>query len=42
MDVIGKEVDAKGGADRIRKHIEAFVPQERSRGQKGVLVGFPL
>ena len=40
VDVIGKEVDAKGGAERIRKHVEAFVPQAEREARKESWLGF--
>ncbi|GEQ70962.1 hypothetical protein JCM33374_g4643 [Metschnikowia sp. JCM 33374] len=40
VDVIGKEVDARGGAERIRKHVEAFVPQAEREARKESWLGF--
>ncbi|EGV65955.1 Cu-binding protein [Yamadazyma tenuis] len=38
VDVIGREVDSKEGAQKIRDHVDAFIPQaEREKRQEGWL-----
>lgn len=40
VDVIGREVDAAAGAERIRKHVEAFVPQAEREARKQSWLSF--
>lgn len=40
VDVIGREVTAPQGADKIRKHIAAFVPQAEREARKNSWLGF--
>lgn len=40
VDVIGREVDAKSGAEKIRDHVAAFVPQAEMEARKQSWLGF--
>lgn len=40
VDVIGREVDAKDGAEKIRKHVDAFVPQAERERRNDSWLGF--
>ncbi|CAK7901622.1 protein Sco1p, mitochondrial [[Candida] anglica] len=40
VDVIGKETTAPEGAEKIRKHIDAFVPAEERERRKNSWLGF--
>lgn len=40
VDVIGREVDAKSGADKIRQHVNAFIPQAEREARKQSWLGF--
>lgn len=40
VDVIGREVDAKQGVEKIRKHVEAFIPQAEREARKDSWLGF--
>lgn len=40
VDVIGREVTASQGAERIRKHVDAFVPASEREARKSSWLGF--
>lgn len=40
VDVIGREADAKEGAEKIRKHVDAFIPQAEREARKESWLGF--
>lgn len=40
VDVIGREVDAEAGAEKIKKQVEAFVPQADLQARKDSWLGF--
>ncbi|QFZ29583.1 hypothetical protein EJF18_60093 [Clavispora lusitaniae] len=40
VDVIGREVDAKSGAEKIRKHVDAFIPQAEREARKSSWLSF--
>lgn len=40
VDVIGREVDAALGAEKVRKHVDAFIPQAEREARKNSWLGF--
>lgn len=40
VDVIGREVTAKEGAEKIRKHVKAFIPEKEREARKESWLGF--
>ncbi|KAF3994116.1 hypothetical protein FT663_01616 [Candidozyma haemuli var. vulneris] len=40
VDVIGREVDAKSGAEKIKKYVESFVPEAEREARKSSWLGF--
>lgn len=40
VDVIGREVDAATGAEKIRKHVAAFIPEAEREARKESWLGF--
>lgn len=40
VDVIGREVDAKSGVEKIRKHVAAFIPQSEREARKDSWLSF--
>ncbi|GBL52162.1 hypothetical_protein [Candidozyma auris] len=40
VDVIGREVDAKSGAEKIKKYVDSFIPEAEREARKNSWLGF--